>query len=125
MLLRFGIAGALVATAVAVQESTSDRFEKRIRPVLAQRCYQCHSSSAAAPQGGLLLDSAAGIRRGGNSGTVVRPGNPESSLLIRAIRYQDKNLKMPPGGALPPETVVDFETWIREGATLPEDRPPS
>src|SRR5215469_8014861 len=103
MLLRLGVAGALLVAAVTAQESTSDRFEKKIRPVLAQRCYQCHSSSAAAPQGGLLLDSAGGIRRGGNSGAVVRPGNPESSLLIRAIRYQDKNLKMPPEGALPPE----------------------
>jgi hypothetical protein len=125
MLLRLVIASAIVATAIAAQESTSDRFEKKIRPVLAQRCYQCHSSSAALPQGGLLLDSAGGIRRGGNSGAVIQPGNPESSLLIRAIRYQDKNLKMPPGGALPPETVTDFETWIREGASLPEDRAPS
>jgi hypothetical protein len=122
MLLRLGIAGAIMATAVAAQESASDRFEKKIRPVLAQRCYQCHSSSAPAPQGGLLLDSASGIRRGGNSGAVVRPGDPESSQLIRAIRYQDKSLKMPPGGALPPDVVADFETWIREGALLPEDR---
>ncbi|HYD50258.1 MAG TPA: DUF1549 domain-containing protein, partial [Terriglobales bacterium] len=122
MLLRLGVAGAIMATAVAAQDATSDRFEKKVRPVLAQRCYQCHSSSAPAPQGGLLLDSAAGIRRGGNSGPVVRPGNPETSLLIRALRYQDKNLKMPPGGALPPEIVADLETWIREGAFLPEDR---
>jgi hypothetical protein len=125
MLLRLSIAGALVAIAAAAQESTSDRFEKKIRPVLAQRCYQCHSSSAAAPQGGLRLDSAGGIRRGGNSGVVIRPGNPESSLIIRAIRYQDKNLKMPPGGALPPEIVADFEAWIRDGASLPQDRAPS
>src|SRR5215471_12878483 len=112
MLLRLGIAAAIAAIAVSAQESSPDRFEKKIRPVLAQRCYQCHSSSAAAPQGGLLLDSAGGIRRGGNSGVVIRPGNPEASLLIRAIRYQDKNLKMPPGGALPPEIVADFEAWI-------------
>ena len=66
MLLRLGIAAALAVTAVTAQESTSDRFEKKIRPVLAQRCYPCHSTAAAAPQGGLLLDSAGSIRRGGN-----------------------------------------------------------
>jgi hypothetical protein len=125
MLLRLGIAAVFAAIAVSAQEPNPDRFEKKIRPVLAQRCYVCHSASAATPQGGLLLDSAGGIRRGGNSGAVVQPGNPESSLLIRAIRYQDKNLKMPPGGALPPEIVADFEGWIREGAPIPEDRVPS
>src|SRR5690348_4287692 len=106
MMSRLGIAGALAVTAFA-QESASDRFEKKICPVLAQRCYPCHSSSTAVPQGGLRLDSAAGIRRGGNSGVAVTPGNPESSLLIRAIRYRDKSLKMPPGGALSPDIVAD------------------
>jgi hypothetical protein len=122
MLLRLVVPAALAVLAVSAQESPPDRFEKKIRPVLAQYCYACHGASAAAPQGGLLLDSVTAIRRGGNSGAVIQPGNPESSLLIRAIRYQDKNLKMPPGGALPPEIVAEFEAWVREGALLPEDR---
>ena len=90
MLFRLGIAAAVAAIAAAAQDTALDRFEKEIRPVLAARCYACHSASAATLQGGLLLDSADGIRRGGNSGVVVQPGNPDQSLLIRAIRGTDK-----------------------------------
>ena len=122
MFFRLGITAAIAAIAVAAQDAALDRFEKEIRPVLAARCYACHSASAATPQGGLLLDSADGIRRGGNSGVVVRPGNPDLSLLIRAIRHTDKTLKMPPGNPLPPDVVAKFEAWVREGAPLPEDR---
>src|SRR5689334_4213517 len=122
MLFRLAIAAVLAAASAAAQDAALDRFEKEIRPVLAARCYTCHSASAAAPQGGLLLDSADGIRRGGNSGVVVRPGNPDLSLLIRAIRHTDKTLKMPPGNPLPPDVVAKFEAWVREGAPLPEDR---
>jgi hypothetical protein len=122
MLFRLGITAATVAIAVAAQEAELDRFEKKIRPILVERCYACHSASVAAPQGGLLLDSTDAIRRGGNSGVVIRPGNPDLSLLIRAIRHTDKTLKMPPGSPLPPDVVAQFEAWVREGATLPEDR---
>ena len=106
MLFRLGTMAAAVAIAAAAQEAALDRFEKKIRPVLAARCYACHSASAAAPQGGLLLDSTNSIQRGGNSGDVIQPGNPEQSLLIRAIRYTDKKLKMPPGNPLPPDVVA-------------------
>ena len=122
MLFRLGITTMLAAVAAAGQDAAPDRFEKEIRPVLAERCYACHSASAATPQGGLLLDSADGIRRGGNSGVVIQPGNPDLSLLIRAIRQTDKRLKMPPGNPLPPEIVARFEAWVREGASLPIDR---
>jgi len=124
MLFRLGITAVLVITGAAAQEAAQDRFEKEIRPVLAERCYPCHSGSAAAPQAGLLLDSADGIRRGGNSGAIVRPGEPDRSLLIRAIRYTDPKLKMPPGSALPPDVVARFEAWVRDGAPLPADRVP-
>jgi len=114
-----------MVTGAAAQDAGLDLFEKRIRPVLVEHCYPCHSASAVTPQGGLLLDSADGIRRGGSSGVVVRPGNPDLSLLIRAIRHTDKALKMPPGTPLSPEIVSDFEAWIRAGAPLPADRAPA
>ena len=79
MWLRLGITAAIAAITAAAQDAALDRFEKEIRPVLAERCYACHSASAAAPQGGLLLDSAAGIRRGGNSGAIVLAGNPDTA----------------------------------------------
>src|SRR5947209_11722824 len=122
MLFRLGITAVLAATVAAAQNGGVDRFEKEVRPVLAERCYPCHSASSATPQGGLLLDSADGIRRGGNSGAVIRPGEPDLSLLIRAIRYTDPKLKMPPGGALRPEVVGRFEAWVRDGAPLPAGR---
>ncbi len=110
-----------LAIAAGPQNAAIDHFEKKVRPVLASHCYACHSKSAATPQGGLLLDSTHGIRRGGNSGPAILPGNPDNSLLIRAIRHTDKKLKMPPGDPLSPEVVADFELWIREGASLPAD----
>jgi hypothetical protein len=123
MLFRLGIIAAAFATGACAQEAGLDHFEKKIRPVLARQCYACHSSSAPAPQGGLLLDSGAGIRKGGNSGAAIQSGDPEHSLLIRAIRHSDKNLKMPPGKPLTGEVVKDFEDWIRSGASMPADQP--
>src|SRR5438309_5674231 len=93
-----------------------EQFETRIRPVLATRCYACHSSQGAKPQGGLLLDSGSGIQQGGNSGPIINTADPEKSTLLRAIRYTDKSLQMPPGKALPPEVVAEFETWVKAGA---------
>jgi hypothetical protein len=98
-------------------------FETKIRPVLAARCYACHSARAPKIQGGLLLDSAAGLKKGGNSGPIFVAGNPDASLLIRAIRYRDRELKMPPGKALDPEVAADFEAWVKSGAALPADSP--
>jgi len=121
MPLPLGILFAALAISASPQNTEIDYFEKKIRPVLASHCYACHSKSAAAPQGGLLLDSTQGIRRGGNSGALIQPGDPGHSLLIRAIRHTDKKLKMPPGAPLLPEVVADFEHWIREGASLPAD----
>jgi hypothetical protein len=123
MLFRLGTLTTSLAIAAVAQEAALDHFERKIRPVLAAQCYACHSSSAATPQGGLLLDSARGIRQGGNSGAAIQTGDPEHSLVIRAIRHTDKKLKMPPGNPLAPEVVADFEAWIRNGAALPVDQP--
>ncbi len=123
---RFLLGWAAVCVAPAMWAGAADEdgvtfFESRIRPVLASRCFVCHSSKAVQVQGGLRLDSPAGIRRGGNSVAVIQPGDPGESLLIRALRYQDKELKMPPGKPLPAEVVADFESWIRAGALLPAE----
>lgn len=99
-------------------------FEKKIRPVLAEKCYDCHSANAEKLKGGLLLDSRDGIRRGGENGPAVVPGDIEESLLIQAIRYTDKDFAMPPakaGGQLAESTIKDFETWIKMGAPDPRD----
>jgi len=121
MALPLGTLLAALAIAAGPQNAAIDHFEEKVRPVLASHCYACHSRSVATPQGGLLLDSTQGIRRGGNSGPAIQPGDPDNSLLIRALRHTDKKFKMPPGEPLPSEVVADFELWIREGASLPAD----
>ena len=122
-MLRIPSVALALSTLALAQDGGVDAFEKKIRPVLASRCYACHSSSMASPQAGLRLDSAQGIRQGGNSGAIVQPGEPDRSLLLRAIRYTDKSLKMPPGKPLAPEIVADFEAWVRAGAPMPADQP--
>lgn len=113
----------LLMSAVAVAADEEEFFETRIRPVLAQHCYECHSSASAEVQGGLLVDFRDGLRTGGESGVAVTPGVPEESLLLSALRYE--SFEMPPAGKLPDEVIADFEQWIREGADDPRDDPPS
>ena len=93
-------------------------FERKIRPLLSQHCYSCHSLDAKVLHGELLLDSSAGLQRGGESGPFIVSGNPEESLLIQAVRYQD-GLEMPPKGKLPEAKVADLIAWVKRGAPMP------
>ena len=100
-------------------------FESRIRPILAQECYECHST-ATKQKGGLLLDSRPGWQAGGDSGPTLIPGNPSASLLLQSIRHEHPDLKMPKNGAkLDTNILADFEQWIANGAPDPRDHPPS
>jgi hypothetical protein len=95
-------------------------FEKNVRPLLAARCYGCHSSKLDKPMSGLLLDSRAGMLRGGKSGVpVVVAGKPDDSLLISAVRRTNKDLQMPPGKALEPDEVESLVAWVKMGAPDP------
>src|SRR5439155_21924688 len=98
-------------------------FERKIRPALVKHCYECHSAQSKKLRGELLLDSREGIRKSGESGAAVVPGKPDESLLIKAVRYTDRELKMPPKGKLPAAVVADLETWVRMGAPDPRERP--
>ncbi len=96
-----------------------DFFEKKIRPVLSDRCYKCHSGDKV--KADLYLDSRDGLLRGGESGPAVVPGDPDKSLLIHAIRHGDDELDMPPKQAdwLTTEQIRDFESWVKMGAPDP------
>lgn len=94
-------------------------FEKKVRPVLVTHCYSCHSAEAKKKRGGLLLDSRDGLRKGGDSGPVLRPGKPGESLLLKALHYKDDALKMPPKGKLPEAVIADLEAWVKMGAPDP------
>jgi len=98
-------------------------FEKKIRPVLVNNCYECHSAKAKKLKADLYLDRKAGWEKGGESGPALMPGKPDESLLLSAIRYKDNDLRMPPEKKLPKEVVADFEKWIAMGAPDPRDAP--
>jgi len=92
-------------------------FEDKIRPVLAEHCYSCHSADAKSVKGGLLLDSREGLLVGGDSGPSLVSGEPEGSLLLQAMRHE--SLEMPPDRKLPDSVLADFELWIKTGAADP------
>ncbi|NDB77855.1 MAG: DUF1549 domain-containing protein, partial [Verrucomicrobia bacterium] len=93
---------------------------KKIRPVLAEHCYSCHSAKADKLKGGLYVDSKEGLIKGGTSGTAIVPGKPEKSLLIKDMKSTNPDDMMPPkGDRLSPQIIADFETWIRMGAPDP------
>ncbi len=106
-------------SAQSAQSAGDEFFEKKIRPVLANNCYACHSSKLKTPMGGLVLDTKAGLLKGGDSGPAIVPGKPAESLLLRAMRYNDLRLKMPPTDKLPDAVIADFEQWIAAGAPDP------
>ncbi|MBX3425397.1 MAG: PSD1 domain-containing protein [Pirellulales bacterium] len=89
-----------------------DAFERRVRPVLVEHCYECHSGEATAVSGELRLDSLAGLARGGSSGATIDPGDADASLLISALRYE--SLEMPPQGKLPADVVDEIAAWVGE-----------
>src|SRR5262245_66122432 len=90
-------------------------FEKKIRPLLVKQCYECHSAGAKKVRAGLLLDTREGVRKGGASGPVVVPGDPEKSLLVKAVRHADESLKMPKE-KLSAAVIADLEAWVKMGA---------
>ncbi len=98
-------------------------FEQKIRPVLAEHCYECHSALAKKLKAGLLLDSKAGWEKGGDSGApIIVPGQPEASLLLRVIQHLEDDLAMPPKKPrLPDAVLADFVTWVKLGAPDPRD----
>jgi len=118
-LTTLALASASVVSAAAPDEATV--FESKIRPLLVDRCYECHSA-ARKQKAGLTLDSKAGWEKGGDSGAPIVPGKPEESLLMKAVRWTDKDLRMPPekaGGKLTDAEIADLEAWIKSGAFDP------
>jgi len=109
-------------TSSAEQKPTPEAiefFEARIRPVLLKHCYECHSAESTGVKGGLLLDTRAATRKGGDSGAAVVPGNVDESLLIGALRHE--SFEMPPSGKLPDAVIADFVKWIEMGAPDPRE----
>lgn len=104
-------------TPSAGSPEVAEFFEKKIRPLLIDNCYNCHSANTNA-KGGLRVDDINGLLQGGNGGAAVVPGNPDDSLLIQAVRYE--GLEMPPKKRLSEEQIADLSKWVKDGAYWPK-----
>ena len=114
--------GSIGAVAAELTPTQTEFFETRIRPVLVESCYKCHSAEAGKDKGGLLLDSRDAILKGGDTGPALVAGDAAKSLLFKAIKRDDPETAMPPKGKATPlsaEQVADFEAWIKMGAPDP------
>ncbi|MBA3700688.1 MAG: DUF1553 domain-containing protein [Planctomycetes bacterium] len=124
LMLSFSLSALLAsATTISAEDKDGiDFFETKIRPVLSEKCYACHSVAAEAKKklkGALYLDSKEGVLKGGDTGTALVPGDPDKSLMIKAIRYHDDDTAMPPKEKMPDPVIADFEHWVRMGAPDP------
>ena len=95
-------------------------FENKVRPLLAERCLECHGPEKH--KANLRLDSLAAILKGGDSGPALVPGKPEESLLVQAIGYTS-DIKMPPKSKLPEREIADLTQWVKLGAPWPNSKP--
>lgn len=100
----------------AESANPQEYFELHVRPVLAARCFACHTD---AKSGGLQLDTREHMLAGGRSGPAIKPGDPDNSLLIQAVRQTHPRLKMPPGGKLKNEEIDAIAAWVKAGAVWP------
>jgi mono/diheme cytochrome c family protein len=109
-----------VAADAQLTAAQTQFFESKIRPILSENCYQCHSRQAQRLKAGLFLDTKADMLKGGDSGPALVPGDPEKSLVIKAVRYTDSDLQMPPKGKkLSDSQIADLEAWVKMGAPDP------
>src|SRR5262245_6062050 len=124
-MLRTAIAAVLLAPSFAsAAEPEPDAkqvefFESKIRPVLVDHCYKCHSADAEKQKklkGEFKLDTKADLLKGGPTGAAIVPGKPKDGTLLKSLHYDDENLQMPPKGKLPDAVIADFEKWIADGA---------
>jgi hypothetical protein len=120
-LLLFVLLSTINALAVEPTPEQLEFFETRVRPILTERCYKCHSAQSEKLKGGLRLDSFAGLMKGGDSGPVLTPGKPEQSKIVEAVRYQNPELQMPPKGRLPEQQIMALVEWVGMGAPWPKE----
>src|SRR5690349_9593095 len=105
----------------AVSAQHAKFFETKVRPILKDRCFSCHSHAADKNSGGLMLDSRGAMLAGGDSGPALVPGNLAESLLVTAVEYDEDYPRMPPKGKLPDAEIAVLVEWVKQGAPWPGD----
>jgi mono/diheme cytochrome c family protein len=120
--LVFGLlVSATALTSFAQAADPAPPFDRDIGPLLEGRCFKCHSHKSGTMKKGLTLDSRSGWAGGGDSGPAIVPGKPDDSLLIKAVRYSDKKIKMPPDKKLSDAEIAQLEAWVKAGAPDPRE----
>lgn len=126
--MRFALVASCLSLVVTPAWSASppgvDDYEKKVRPILVEHCYSCHSLAHKAEKGGLRVDRRDALLKGGENGPAIVPGKPAESLLIQAVR-QGPSLKMPPKGKLNADSIAILEAWVAAGAPMPADTAPT
>ena len=120
--LSAGVEGGVQLASGSVSREQESFFEQKVRPLLAEKCFSCHSVNSGKKKGGLLLDSREAIIKGGESGPAAAEGKPDQSLMIRAVQYHEPDLQMPPKEKLSTKEVATLEHWILGGMYFPSPR---
>ncbi|QEG40345.1 PSD1 and planctomycete cytochrome C domain-containing protein [Roseimaritima ulvae] len=115
----------LLFCSVALADEKTDYFEAKVRPLLVDHCYECHSVEADESAGELQVDTRAALLTGGTRGPAMVPGDPDESLLLQAVSYDDPGLEMPPDGQLEDEQIEVLRKWIADGAVDPRKPDPA
>src|SRR5437588_4448862 len=108
-----------VASASEPAPLQAEFFDKKIRPLLEVNCFPCHSHKSGKSKGHLVVDSLGALLKGGDSGPALVDGQPEKSLLLKAVGYEDEDLRMPPKGKLANDQLAWLREWIKMGAPWP------
>ena len=119
-ILNFFAPSAIDAQDARSKQLSVEYFERKVRPLLARHCYECHSTAEGPDNGELILDTAAGIRQGGSRGVLVQNESSKDSLLWTAVNYAQADLEMPPSGKLAARDLDILRTWIEGGFPLPK-----
>ncbi len=127
LLAALALGGASLAQEQAPKISAEDAdfFESKVRPVLVERCYECHSAKAEKPKGHLLLDTREGTLKGGDQGPAFVAGDPDRSPLVKAVRWADEDFRMPPKKKLSKDEIAALEEWVKRGAPDPRATRPA
>src|SRR5262245_1009182 len=108
----------VTASSTRGEDASVEFFEKKVRPVLVENCYNCHSANTNS-RGGLRVDDRNGLLVGGGRGPAVVPGKPDQSLMLKAVRHTHAEIKMPPEKHLTDGQIADLARWIQDGAAWP------